>query len=68
LPGVRYVATGFGRYDIVGQVEARSRRDLVDALDAIRGVRGIILRDCWQHLDIIKESHAAELPERPEGG
>jgi DNA-binding Lrp family transcriptional regulator len=68
LPGVRYVATGFGRYDIVGQVEARSRRDLVDALDAIRGVRGVILRDCWQYLDIIKESHAAELPERPEGG
>ncbi|MBX6767301.1 MAG: AsnC family transcriptional regulator, partial [Actinomadura rubrobrunea] len=34
--GVRYVATGFGRYDIVGQAEAASRAELVSVLDAIR--------------------------------
>jgi DNA-binding Lrp family transcriptional regulator len=60
--GVRYLATGFGRYDIVGQVEAGSRGELAEALDAIRAVRGVTLRESWHHLDIVKESHATELP------
>ncbi len=62
-PGVRYVATGFGRYDIVGQVEAASRSELVEALDSIRGVRGAMLSESWHHLDVVKESYATELPE-----
>jgi DNA-binding Lrp family transcriptional regulator len=62
LEGVRYLALGFGRYDIVGQVEAGSREALVDALDAIRMVRGATLRESWHHLDVVKEAHATELP------
>jgi DNA-binding Lrp family transcriptional regulator len=66
LDGVRYVATGFGRYDIVGEVEAASPRDLVAILDAVRTVPGATMRESWHHLDIVKESYAAELPDRPE--
>jgi len=62
--GVRYVATGFGRHDIIGQVEAASRPELVEALDAIRSVRGAMLNESWHHLDVVKESYATELPPR----
>lgn len=64
-PGVRYVATGFGRYDIVGQAEASSRAELVGILDGIRAVPGVTVRESWHHLDVVKESYAAELPEQP---
>ncbi|RAY11164.1 Lrp/AsnC family transcriptional regulator [Actinomadura craniellae] len=63
--GVRYVATGFGRYDIVGQAEAATRAELVTVLDAIRTVPGATIRESWHHLDVVKESYAAELPDRP---
>lgn len=63
--GVRYLATGFGRYDIIGQAEASSRAELVGVLDAIRSVPGATVRESWHHLDVVKESYAAELPERP---
>jgi DNA-binding Lrp family transcriptional regulator len=64
--GVRYVATGFGRYDILGEVEASSPRSLVAMLDAIRTGPGATMRESWHHLDVVKESYAAELPDRAE--
>ncbi|HEX2312167.1 MAG TPA: Lrp/AsnC family transcriptional regulator [Thermomonospora sp.] len=64
-PGVRYVATGFGRYDIVGLAEAPSRAELVTILDGIRSVPGATVRESWHHLDVVKESYAAELPDKP---
>ncbi|MEU6750248.1 Lrp/AsnC family transcriptional regulator [Spirillospora sp. NPDC046719] len=66
--GVRYLATGFGRYDIVGQAEAASRAELVAVLDGIRSVPGVTVRESWHHLDVVKESYAVELPERPLNG
>ncbi|MGH3391867.1 MAG: AsnC family transcriptional regulator, partial [Actinomadura sp.] len=66
--GVRYVATGFGRYDIIGEAEATSPRDLVAVLDAVRTVPGATMRESWHHLDVVKESYAAELPDRLDGG
>ncbi|GLW65145.1 AsnC family transcriptional regulator [Actinomadura rubrobrunea] len=66
--GVRYVATGFGRYDIVGQAEAASRAELVSVLDAIRAVPGATVRESWHHLDVVKESYAVELPDKPLNG
>jgi DNA-binding Lrp family transcriptional regulator len=62
--GVRYVATGFGRYDVVGQLEAATRAELVTILDAIRSVPGASVRGSWHHLDVVKECYAAELPDR----
>ncbi|MES9543961.1 MULTISPECIES: Lrp/AsnC family transcriptional regulator [unclassified Actinomadura] len=66
--GVRYLATGFGRYDIVGQVEAASRAELVAVFDAIRSVSGVTVRESWHHLDVVKESYAVQLPEQPLNG
>ncbi|WUI03640.1 Lrp/AsnC family transcriptional regulator [Spirillospora sp. NBC_00431] len=66
--GIRYLATGFGRYDIVGQAEAASRSELVAVLDAIRSVPGVTVRESWHHLDVVKESYTVELPEEPLNG
>ncbi|MFC4913985.1 Lrp/AsnC family transcriptional regulator [Actinomadura gamaensis] len=66
--GVRYLATGFGRYDIVGQAEASSRAELVEVLDAVRGIPGATVRESWHHLDVVKESYAVELPDKPPNG
>ncbi|REF00095.1 Lrp/AsnC family transcriptional regulator [Thermomonospora umbrina] len=63
--GVRYLASGFGRYDIVGLAEAASRAGLVAIMDAIRAVPGATVRESWHHLDVVKESYAAELPDKP---
>ncbi|MCP2340792.1 Lrp/AsnC family transcriptional regulator [Actinomadura rupiterrae] len=66
--GVRYLATGFGRYDIVGQAEASSRAELVGVLDAVRAIPGATVRESWHHLDVVKESYAVELPDKPPNG
>ena len=63
--GVRYLAMGFGRYDIVGQAEASSRAEMVAVLDAIRSIPGATVRESWHHLDVVKESYTVELPDRP---
>lgn len=68
LEGVRYLATGFGRYDIVGQAEASSRAELVGVLDAVRSIPGATVRESWHHLDVVKESYAVELPDKPPNG
>ncbi|MFC0042573.1 AsnC family transcriptional regulator [Actinomadura rayongensis] len=68
LEGVRYLATGFGRYDVVGLAEAASRAELVAVLDAVRAVPGVTVRESWHHLDVVKESYAVELPEKPPNG
>ncbi|RFU37678.1 AsnC family transcriptional regulator [Actinomadura logoneensis] len=68
LEGVRYLATGFGRYDIVGQAEASTRAGLVEVLDAVRAVPGATVRESWHHLDVVKESYAVELPDKPPNG
>ncbi|GAA4225503.1 Lrp/AsnC family transcriptional regulator [Actinomadura meridiana] len=68
LEGIRYLATGFGRYDIVGQAEAASRSELVAVLDSIRAVPGVTVRESWHHLDVVKESYTVELPDQPLNG
>jgi DNA-binding Lrp family transcriptional regulator len=64
VEGVRYVAAGFGRFDLVGRAEAGSAAHLVGVLDAVRSVAGVRLADSWHVLDVVKESYAADLPDR----
>ncbi|GAA3202807.1 Lrp/AsnC family transcriptional regulator [Actinocorallia longicatena] len=64
LEGVRYLASGFGRFDLVGRAEASSPSSLVDVLDAVRSVSGVQHLDSWHVLDVVKESYAADLPDR----
>ena len=64
LDAVRYLSSGFGRFDLVGRIEAGSAAALVDALDTVRAVEGVRELDSWHVLDIVKESYAADLPDR----
>ncbi len=64
LESVRYLSAGFGRFDLVGRIEAGSAAELVDALDTVRAVDGVRELDSWHMLDIVKESYAADLPDR----
>jgi hypothetical protein len=64
VEGVRYVAAGFGRFDLVGRAEAGSTAHLVGVMDAVRSVVGVRLADSWHVLDVVKESYAADLPDR----
>lgn len=64
LDAVRYLSSGFGRFDLIGRIEAGSPAALVDALDAVRAVEGVQDLDSWHVLDIVKESYAVDLPDR----
>ncbi|WP_106403547.1 Lrp/AsnC family transcriptional regulator [Actinocorallia populi] len=64
LEPVRYLSSGFGRFDLIGRIEAGSPAALVDALDSVRAVDGVQDLDSWHVLDIVKESYAADLPDR----
>ncbi|GAB2839593.1 Lrp/AsnC family transcriptional regulator [Actinocorallia aurea] len=64
LDGVRYLSAGFGRFDLLGRAEAGSAAGLVDVLDAVRATGHVRELDSWQVLEVVKESYAAELPDR----
>ncbi|CAM4126355.1 Lrp/AsnC family transcriptional regulator [Nocardiopsis gilva] len=55
LSGVSFLATGFGRYDIVGGVTAADRHSLVDAVEAIRSSTEVAYLETWEHLSVAKE-------------
>ncbi|RCV57442.1 Lrp/AsnC family transcriptional regulator [Marinitenerispora sediminis] len=60
LPGVSFVTTGFGRYDIVGSATATDRPTLVEALEAVRGCPDISYVESWEHLSVVKERHQVD--------
>jgi DNA-binding Lrp family transcriptional regulator len=61
LPGVHYVLTGFGRFDVIVGADAASRGTLVDTFELVRGLPGVLEVEAWQHLAIVKESYAVDL-------
>jgi DNA-binding Lrp family transcriptional regulator len=61
LPGVHYVLTGFGRFDVIVGADAASRRALVDTIELVRAVPDVLELEAWQHLAIVKESYAVDL-------
>jgi DNA-binding Lrp family transcriptional regulator len=61
LPGVHYVLTGFGRFDVIVGADAASRGALVDTIEFVRAVPGVLELEAWQHLAIVKESYAVDL-------
>jgi DNA-binding Lrp family transcriptional regulator len=62
LPGVNYVATGYGRFDLVCGVDAPDRSALLAGLEALRGLPGVARSESWVHLAIVKESYTYDLP------
>ncbi|GAA2744210.1 Lrp/AsnC family transcriptional regulator [Kitasatospora cinereorecta] len=65
LPGVNYVAAGYGRYDVVCGVDARDRAALLGTVDALRALPGVARAESWYHLDIVKETYSYDLPAAP---
>jgi DNA-binding Lrp family transcriptional regulator len=61
LPGVHYVITGFGRFDVIVGADAGSRGTLVDTIELVRALPGVLEVEAWQHLAIVKESYAVDL-------
>ncbi|MEU6234862.1 Lrp/AsnC family transcriptional regulator [Kitasatospora sp. NPDC047058] len=62
LPGVNYVATGYGRFDVVCGLDAPDRSALLVGLDAVRALPGVARSESWVHLEIVKESYTYDLP------
>ncbi|MDA8370260.1 MAG: Lrp/AsnC family transcriptional regulator [Nocardiopsaceae bacterium] len=57
LPGVSFLATGFGRYDIIGGATAPDRLSLIETLEAIRGDPDVTYVETWEHLSVVKEQN-----------
>ncbi|GAA1240203.1 hypothetical protein GCM10009665_33830 [Kitasatospora nipponensis] len=64
LPGVNYVATGYGRFDVVCGLDAPDRSALLTGLEAVRALPGVTRSETWVHLQIVKESYTYDLPVR----
>ncbi|MFE2722501.1 Lrp/AsnC family transcriptional regulator [Kitasatospora sp. NPDC059327] len=62
LPGVNYVAAGYGRFDLVCGLDAPDRPALLNGLEAVRALPGVTRSESWVHLDIVKESYTYDLP------
>lgn len=61
LPGLNYVLTGFGRFDVVCGADAPSRAELLELIDAVRARPEVRALEAWYHLDVVKESYAVDL-------
>lgn len=73
MPAAIFVARTLGRYDILATVRAFSNAQLVETLDTVRALPGVLAVDSWAHLEVVKESYAAgfegpELGIRPRAG
>ncbi|MER8188461.1 Lrp/AsnC family transcriptional regulator [Kitasatospora sp. NPDC094015] len=62
LPGVNYVATGHGRFDLVCGLDAPDRTALLARLEGVRALPGVARAESWVHLAIVKESYTYDLP------
>lgn len=73
IPHVDYLATGFGRCDLVGTVVVSSLNDVVETMDRLRSLDGVGGFESWHHLVRVKEDYTrsplepadAEKPKRP---
>lgn len=57
MPSVDFLARTLGSSDAVGTVLARSRAEVVDALDAVRALPGVGDVESWAHLELVKEDY-----------
>ncbi|MFV2196914.1 Lrp/AsnC family transcriptional regulator [Nocardiopsis sp. LOL_012] len=62
MPRVSFLASGFGRYDVVGTLTASDRCGLVEALETVRAAPGVGYVETWDHLRVRKERRGGERP------
>ncbi len=62
MPRISFLASGFGRYDVIGTLTAPDRCQLVEALEGVRATPGIGYVESWDHLSVRKERKGGERP------
>lgn len=60
LSRISFLASGFGRYDVVGTLTAPDRQQLVEALETVRGTAYVGHVETWEHLQVRKERRGGE--------
>lgn len=61
MSSVIFIARTLGRFDVLVTVRAFSAGQLVEVLDAVRGLPGVRGLESWTHLEVVKESYASGL-------
>jgi DNA-binding Lrp family transcriptional regulator len=62
MPRISFLASGFGRYDVIGTLTAPDRCQLVEALEGVRATPGVGYVESWDHLSVRKERKGGERP------
>ncbi|MEV6818711.1 Lrp/AsnC family transcriptional regulator [Nocardiopsis dassonvillei] len=62
MPRISFLASGFGRYDIIGTLTAPDRCQLVEALEGVRATPGVGYVESWDHLSVRKERKGGDRP------
>jgi DNA-binding Lrp family transcriptional regulator len=65
MSSVIFVARTLGRFDVLVTIRAFSAGQLVELLDAVRSLPGVRELESWTHLEVVKESYASGLHDRP---
>jgi DNA-binding Lrp family transcriptional regulator len=60
-PGVEFIATCFGRYDLVATVGVSSQEELYEIADRLRSLPSVVSMESWLHLKIVQERYAKPL-------
>lgn len=58
LESVDFLARTLGRCDVIGTLIARTRGDIGDALDTMRGLAGVRSIESWWHVELVKERYS----------
>jgi len=57
LPGVNFLASTIGRFDLLGTVHATRLEDVVSSLDTVRALRSVLDLESWVHFRTVKERY-----------
>nr|WP_314141994.1 Lrp/AsnC family transcriptional regulator [uncultured Rhodococcus sp.] len=55
MPGLRFLATTLGRFDLIGTVHSADLSGTIDVVDRIRGLRSVLEIHSWVHVETVKE-------------
>ncbi|WP_427135836.1 Lrp/AsnC family transcriptional regulator [Pseudarthrobacter sp. S9] len=61
LPGIEFIATTFGRHDMLATVGVSSLDEVTSILDDLRRLDSVVEADSWLHLRIVQERYEKPL-------
>lgn len=60
-PGVEFIASCFGRHDLLATVGVSSLNEVNTILDQLRALESVAAAECWLHLRIVQERYEKPL-------